>query len=509
MGNILHETLEKTLIERLAEENPEIFFKFSPLFSEKIDVYVPLILLEGIVYNLNQRLYPGHTVSAIASREERDGTHSKQSDNSNANYLLKLDRLIDLYSKRWMVTAEPFADILMEDIMKINGQISQASYFSDFNNVRRIPNGPLAFNVFSALINREASDSIGESGFQKMEGVVYVRDKDNPKRFTQLVVNEISRDAENSDVGHFLVSCKNSISDQLSHHVWLFPNRKRLFFNRFPGLFKKYLQDSGSDTMPLFEWIEKTSDRDIDAMRLEELAEHPEHVIDDSSVIADIMRRSETHHYSRTVNQINRRIGTIFLPADISREVEKAYSSILQGGTLTKPNRHLMMRSHRSLVELDTEKLKRFVVQSYLGSEINVRYVNDEKLRFSILYDQHQSSCTDPDKKEYSVFQLYVHRPSSTTEGEKFESFLEIVNTRNSENKYTLKIDELKRYNGRGLYAIETFTYGNKVEHHLQVVEASHDVMIDLNRMIRDIVKKNGYRSAPDYIHIWNKIKSA
>jgi hypothetical protein len=267
--------------------------------------------------------------------------------------------------------------------------------------------------------------------------------------------------------------------------VWLFPNRKRLFFNRFPGLFKKYLQDSGSDTMPLFEWIEKTSDRDIDAMRLEELAEHPEHVIDDSSVIADIMRRSETHHYSRTVNQI------------------------LQGGTLTKPNRHLMMRSHRSLVELDTEKLKRFVVQSYLGSEINVRYVNDEKLRFSILYDQHQSSCTDPDKKEYSVFQLYVHRPSSTTEGEKFESFLEIVNTRNSENKYTLKIDELKRYNGRGLYAIETFTYGNKVEHHLQVVEASHDVMIDLNRMIRDIVKKNGYRSAPDYIHIWNKIKSA
>jgi len=492
MSNILSDTQEATLLERLVDENPGLAKKFQPLFSEKVDIYIPQSILEDVVASFSSRSSTTIRTGSIASRECKGN-----------NYLLKIDNLIGLYNQAWM--KEQIIDMFVHEIVDpITGAKTRLSYIADFDVVVNPVDPDSSYQVFSALINREAS-----FGFQKVEGIVYIKDSKNPKRFTQLVINEISRDEKDGDLGHYLVSCKNSLNDQLSHHVWLFPNMNRFQFLRLPGLFKDYVMSSGESDMPLFEWIEKTCNKNMEDAELEKLAEYPDNVRDDSSTITEIMNRAETTHYKTTIGQINRRIGTMFIPADIARRVGNDYP--FQGQNIILPNKSLRLRTCGQIVELDIPRLKACVAQRYESdfhnNETNLRCMDDGKLKFSVLYDVHASRCEDPKKRQYSVLQLYVHRPSSTIEGEKFESYLDITNTQNPENRFTIKIDELQRYNGMGLYAVETFLFGKKLEHHLQIVEAKHDVMIDLDRVIRATVVRNGYVSAPEYHHIWKRIK--
>jgi len=499
MGTIIQETEDYTLLEKLAREAPEIIDEFEPLFIEKVDIHIPEVLLLDKISDFNAKLGFNLGIDAISSRESRKVN----------SFLLKLDELLDLYKQEWSLSRKNIPDILMRTVKNGDGIRSAPSFIANFNIVSGHNDVNRLFSVFDAVINREASYGNGSYGLQKLEGIVDVRDLSNKNRFTQLTINEISREKDDDEIGHYLVSCKNSISERVGHHVWLFPNKKRSLFRQIPGLFKQYILKNKSKVVPLFEWLETVCERDFSKANLDELGKYPERVCDDTEMIGKIMSRSEARHYKETIGEILQRIETMYVPKDIARDIEIDPANDLQGESIVLPNVDLDERSFGLIKELDIKKLKDCIGKNYRGEEFNNRFTDNGDLKFSELYYKDKSGCKDPQKREYSVFQLYVHRHSSSFEGEKFESFLEVLNTHNPDNRFVLKIEELRKYGARGVYAVELFTNGNKIEHHLQVIEADRDVAIDLPRSVREILRQNGYKSAPEYIHIYNKLKSS
>lgn len=485
MRSIFNEKLEETFLEKLAQEIPEILSKFAILFDEKIDLYVPKVLLEDKIEDFNAKLGLNLDIDSIAYCD------SQKKD----SFLLNIEAIMGFYGQEWSLKHGAIEDKLIREIVNKKEVKSSPSYHAHFDVMND-------FILYNATINREASFGIKKLGFQKNEGIVYARSIKNPSMFTQITFSEIWRDKENSSIGHYLVSCKNSTSDELNHHLWFFPNRSRLKMNAFYALFEGYLMDNDENKKPIFEYAEAMCERDISDANINLLAKQPELVVDNSRLIDAIMNQRPSEHYRETIENIMARIETMFVPKDIAEEIESQYRWQLGDQKITLPNASLSERSFGLIEELDVRKVKQLMAGQYLGEKLDfMQHDNYGKLKFSQIYDENKTG-------EYSIYQLYVHRPSSFIEGEKFEAFLEIQNKNNPKNKFIFKIDELKKYNGRGIYTVELFTYGNKMEHHQQVIEADHDIAIDLPRYIREnILEENGYKSAPEFKHIYNRLK--
>lgn len=201
MGTIIQETEDYTLLEKLAREAPEIIDEFEPLFIEKVDIHIPEVLLLDKISDFNAKLGFNLGIDAISSRESRKVN----------SFLLKLDELLDLYKQEWSLSRKNIPDILMRTVKNGDGIRSAPSFIANFNIVSGHNDVNRLFSVFDAVINREASYGNGSYGLQKLEGIVDVRDLSNKNRFTQLTINEISREKDDDEIGHYLVSCKNSI----------------------------------------------------------------------------------------------------------------------------------------------------------------------------------------------------------------------------------------------------------------------------------------------------------
>lgn len=496
MSIILQETKKRTFLETLATDYPEMSEEFKPLFTEKIELYMPEIILERIVSDFSEELHKKISVSDIAHCD-----YLKKN-----NVLLNLDALLELYYERWILKKKKKKDSIFEEFENADGVRSMPSYMASYEEIPSKSKETGPFSAYLGIINRDALYANGRLGLQKLEAIVDFRDKKNPSRFTQFTINEISREKEDPTVGHFLVSLKNSISDRLGHHVWLFPNRKRYQFLGLPGKLRDYINSAQENIPPLFEWVEQCCDKE-EHCSLDDIGMHPEIVNDNTTLIHDILQRKEAAQYALTIEEIRERIATIYVPKDILREIESYHIRDLHSKQLIVNNKDLFEKSRGLICELNVDVLRSLNKKAYAGRENNIRYSKEGTLRFSELYYVGHSPCKDEMKSEYSVFQIYVHRPSTIIEQEKFEVYLEVANTKNNLNSFVLKIEELERRQEIGTYAVELLTLGNKVEHHIQVLNSSHDLAINLPRKIRELLKENGYFSAPEYKHIYDYLK--
>jgi len=503
MGNILHENSGPTLLESIAIDSPEVLSQIMSLYSAKVDISIPEALLEQLISRFNQHLHPQLSPEDIA---HRDFIMTKSYTIHIDDLLFAYERLFHVLNKDLLAEKKPIPvkdNYFEHQESKVSGNICDPFYDAHFNIERNVCGSPLS--MFNAVINKnELNCYIDNLRLDNVEVVVDARHLSNPEKSTQLVINEFSRDGANINKGNFFVSCNYSSEKQLGKHLWIFPDRPRISFIKLPGRFKNYLKDDGS--MQLFEWIESEYGCGQDCA-----CDANESSVDQRcfSMMNDLMNKSESACHKATIEKIVRRMETMYVTGDMTREIELRYENQLHGTRIIKSNIVLKARTRGLTEELNIKKLKTLVETEYenYGHKVDLRLPPGEKFIFSVFYDHAKMRNSNSGKDNFTVFQLYAHRPSSVTGEDKFESFLDIANSENPRNRFVLKIDELKRYNGKGLYAIELFNYGKKFEYHFQVLEAESERIITLPEWIRSNMPQND--SLPEYIQIHNRIKNS
>jgi len=399
-----------------------------------------------------------------------------------------------------------------------------------------------------------------------VEMVVDIRNLDNPAKFNLLHATEFSRNETDEDKGHFDVSFVNN-TDQFEYHRWFLPNKKRKpslkkkalnlsgkTLNMYetpiggesmielPGAFKSYITGDRShsnnfveDKNPkqIFEWINSNYRCGAYSRCIHAEEEGHENVCTCSRMLDEVLERPESKAQREAIDILVKRMERMSITADIERDVDARYRSHPLYDIIVWPDEDRVSKGGVLIKALNVGKFESLVKDAYdeYFMKTDYEYAPDGQRLFSVFYDHIRTKSRNPRTNEFGVFQLYVHRPSSTlpekkilgfvVDDYKFEAYLHIVSvdrgkdrdadTDNNQNanhnrySFIIKINELERYdNGRGSYTIELFNYANMSEYHFQNLEADHDVMITLPKLIRDNMPHNLH--LPEYIDIYTQI---
>ena len=245
---------------------------------------------------------------------------------------------------------------------------------------------------------------------------------------------------------------------------------------------------------------------------------NPDIIPDNSLLINEIMKRPETRSQSTALMEKMKDIETMYVPKEIMADIVKKHTFSAtphrtnNGLKIARFNPELERRSLGRIRELNIAVLKGLLREEYdrdkerIDRRFDVSSSDAGETYFTELYFHSPSVDAGGSKRTYSVFQLYVHRPSSTYKGDKFEAYLEVQNTdpKEAHNKFVLKIEEV----GKDIYAVEQMTWGRVLEHHIQIVKGKREEIITLPEKVRNILEENQYRAAPLWTHFTPKFRA-
>jgi len=510
MSSILHDKTKKTLIDKVNENSPESLYKFDYLLKKKPALYMPKVILEQLCIFFNFELHKLVNIEDIANKDF----------NKKDSYLLKLDALIDLYNQVYKKRGKEFSFNYLYEPKKEESLTNIPGFNSEFSMLNNGYNKKDSIILFSGMINRESSHDPQEFGLQKYEGIVYLIDILNPSRLSYILVNEESRDKNNLSCGHPSILYQASGTNEISRHKWFFPDKNRNSVKLFSFQFINHLKSKEKNKLPTFEWIENTFEKETFSTKLEDIAKHPEIVVDKSDKINEIMNRPECRHYKKNMKDTIRNINTVYVSMDSINDLVKRLDYQFEPSQIIKSNKGLTDRTNGALVEMDIGKLDEILFLNSEKKDIQI-YDSNGILKLSVLRYTKETKSEDNNDKKYSVLQVYVHRDSSTSDKQKFEAIIFVKNIEDENKKdksfkhkskcFIFKIDELEKYENKnkGLYRTELLTFGKKREHHIKAMKAHGITAISLMERIREILTENNYQTAPEYAQIYNHLKKS